>query len=366
MAPSASSRDESSPEAESNYYTVLDIPFEASQDEIRRKYHAVVRTLHPDRRRPGDVNHEVLNKFHQVQAAWRCLSDPTRRLLYDLRNFQKSSTVAGSDVECPTAEAELNKLQQEQAKKDLTNMGHSLEKVLRREQAKGGVIIKLALYGDLRLRPEKLQEGLAGKRTIEQEDLIGPVIEVTMPVQFLVEQHTIVVQGGAAASKADLTGFYNPCPLETETELSLYVCYHFKGHMHEVLVGDHDMLSLPLRKHMVPAGKPPRGPFAPANVTMLRNLQSEQSPSAASQSASAQDVVRRSSSKGPAISKSAPVLLSPLQVFRQEVDKYRFAALRTHSEGDATPLEFLAVMLMSGAAVALAASWASHSAHRHG
>mmetsp|Transcript_129337 Transcript_129337/g.241947 ORF Transcript_129337/g.241947 Transcript_129337/m.241947 type:complete len:364 (-) Transcript_129337:81-1172(-) len=363
MAPVAASQDarSSAVEAES-YYKVLDVSFEATQEEIKTQYHKIVRTLHPDRRRPGDVNHEVLNKFHQVQSAWRCLSDPTRRLMYDLRNFDKTSTT-GDGVGC--AKAELNRMQQDQAEKDISNMQHTIENVLRREQKKGGVIIKQALYGDLRLRPDRLQEGIEGKRTILREDLIGPVIDVTMPVQFLVEQHTVVLQGGAAASKADLPGFYNPCPLETDTELSLYVCYEFKGHMHEVLVGDHDMLSLPLRQHKQPAGKHLRGPFAPANIIMLRSLESSPVHLSSSSASSSSEDVSRMRSAGLTI-KPARVLLTPLQAFNREVDKYRFASLKAYSKGDPTPFEFLCVAVASGLAVAVAASWAVNMSPRGG
>lgn len=355
MAPAAASQEAHTAIEAESYYKVLQVSFEATPEEIRKQYHTIVRTLHPDRRRPGDVNHEVLHRFHQVQAAWRCLSDPTRRLLYDLRNFDKTSTT-GDGVACP--KAELNKLQQEQAAKDFSNMQHTIEKVLRKEQAKGGVIIKQALYGDLRLRPDRLQEGIAGKRTIEREDLIGPVIEVTMPVQFLVEQHTVVLQGGAAASKADLPGFYNPCPLDTDTELSLYVCYQFKGFMHEVLVGDRDMLSIPMKAHKQPAGKHLRGPFSPANVIMLRSL--DTSPmllSSNSASSSAEDV-SRARSAGLTI-KPTRKLVTHEQAFNMEVDKYRFASLKGHSKGDPTPREFLIVAVASSLAVAFAASWAA-------
>eukprot|EP00448_Togula_jolla_P014049 CAMPEP_0170580936 /NCGR_PEP_ID=MMETSP0224-20130122/6773_1 /TAXON_ID=285029 /ORGANISM="Togula jolla, Strain CCCM 725" /LENGTH=328 /DNA_ID=CAMNT_0010904041 /DNA_START=30 /DNA_END=1013 /DNA_ORIENTATION=+ len=259
--------------APENYYQALGLNVGASEEEIRKQYHNVVRTLHPDRRRPGGTNSEMLDRFHQVQAAWRCLSDPTRRMLYDMRNFGRSCSKdigdIGTDI-TPQQAAKLVDLQKEQAARDVSNMEHVLEKILRRETATRGVIIREALYGDLRLRADRLEENLTSLKTILAEDLIGPLIDVKLPVQSLVEQHTIVLHGGACASKADLPGFYNPLPMDHDIELSLYVLYEFKGNLHEVIVGDRETLSLPFRKHAVPPGKAPRGPFSPANITLRR------------------------------------------------------------------------------------------------
>merc|ERR1719375_419153 len=144
------------------------------------------------------------------------------------------------------------------------------QKALRREGATGGVIVRRALYGVLRLREDRLREGLSGSRTIKPEDLTGPFCDVVVPLQCLVERHTIVIPGGVSSSKSDLPGFYNPLPLNEETELELYVLYEFRGSLHEVIVGDRETLSLPYRKHAVPMDQGPRGPFSATNAALLR------------------------------------------------------------------------------------------------
>merc|ERR1711920_640972 len=136
---------------------------------------------------------------------------------------------------------------------DVGNMEVLFERILRRERATRGVIVRIALYGNLRLREDCLDAVKAGQRTIEPEDLVGPFIDVAVPLQCLVEQHTIVLPGGASASKADLPGFYNPAPLDLEVEHSLYVLYEFRSALHEVIVSDRETLSLPRRKQEVPA-----------------------------------------------------------------------------------------------------------------
>jgi len=232
-------------------------------------------------------------------------------------------------------------MQKEQAVCDVRNMEVAVDKVLRRERAKKGVIIRNALYGDLRLRDD-CEDGFARRRTIQADDLVGPVVTVTTPVQCLVESHMIFLPGGAAASKADLPGFYNPLPLETDMELSLYVLYEFKGRLHEVIVGDRETLSLPLKKHAVPEGSDPQGPFSPANLTLYHSK-----------------ICVDDQCEGKArIMKQGENTLLPrrcsLALIRAS-SAYCIEQLKAHDPGAPTPREFVAVMLT--AALALLWVW---------
>jgi len=62
-----------------DYYRVLDVRRDATQDEIRAAYKKVIRQTHPD------VNPapEATEKFIQAQEAFRWLSDPLQREVYD-------------------------------------------------------------------------------------------------------------------------------------------------------------------------------------------------------------------------------------------------------------------------------------------
>jgi len=329
-----------------NYYEVLGVAADATGEDIRKTYHSVVRTLHPDRRRPGVKSGEDLERFHQVQNAWRCLSDPTRKLLYDLRVF--GCSLSGSSE----YESRLLEMHRQQAARDVANMEVVLDRVLQREKAKGGILIKYAIYGNLRLREDKLQEGFAGLRTIQAEDLIGPVHDVTVPVQCLVEQHTIVLRGGASASMADLPGFFNPAPLDPEVELGLYVLYEFKGILHEVNVGDRETLSMPYRRHAVPPGQIPRGPFSSSNVMLFRQVpEPPLSSSSPAVTAKFADASERPDRGGARRSDTGTA-----QALQRAVSAYRFQGLCARSAGDATPHEFTVVALAAGLALALT-SW---------
>ncbi len=63
-----------------NYYEILNLPRDASGEEIRRVYRQLVRELHPDSHPDSPDNHE---RFILVQEAYETLVDPQRRRRYD-------------------------------------------------------------------------------------------------------------------------------------------------------------------------------------------------------------------------------------------------------------------------------------------
>lgn len=64
---------------ETNLYTRLGLPMDATPDEIRRAYRDAARHLHPD------INVEVgqTEMFMEIQQAYEVLSDPVKRVAYD-------------------------------------------------------------------------------------------------------------------------------------------------------------------------------------------------------------------------------------------------------------------------------------------
>jgi Ca-activated chloride channel homolog len=63
-----------------NYYEILNLPRDATGEEIRRVYRRLVRELHPDSNPDSPDNHE---KFILVQEAYETLVDPQSRRKYD-------------------------------------------------------------------------------------------------------------------------------------------------------------------------------------------------------------------------------------------------------------------------------------------
>jgi curved DNA-binding protein len=62
-----------------DYYDVLGVPRDASQDEIRRAYRKLAREYHPDLNADSDAE----DRFKELGEAYEVLSDPNRRGSYD-------------------------------------------------------------------------------------------------------------------------------------------------------------------------------------------------------------------------------------------------------------------------------------------
>ena len=63
-----------------NYYAVLEVSLQASQDEIKKAYRKLALQFHPDRNQ-GDRQAE--HKIREVNAAYEVLGDPEARKTYD-------------------------------------------------------------------------------------------------------------------------------------------------------------------------------------------------------------------------------------------------------------------------------------------
>ncbi|GAQ84882.1 heat shock protein [Klebsormidium nitens] len=136
---------------------------------------------------------------------------------------------------------------------DLMSGSASRKKANEENRANPGLVIVEAVYGCIKPR-KKRQNGESdrGKEVEEEghdgqdEGLPPPFLDVTTPVQFLVDDSAIKLHPGIR--KAGLMGFCDPCPGE---EKELRVKYKWRGNVHETTVGDKEALFIPDRRHKV-------------------------------------------------------------------------------------------------------------------
>jgi curved DNA-binding protein CbpA len=66
-----------------DYYEILQLSQTADPDTIMRVYHILVKRYHPDNPDTGNTE-----KFHEIVEAYKVLSDPEKRMSYDVRYDQ--------------------------------------------------------------------------------------------------------------------------------------------------------------------------------------------------------------------------------------------------------------------------------------
>lgn len=75
-----------------DYYEVLGVSKDASQEEIKKAYRVLAKKYHPD----VSTDPNATEKFAEIQGAYDCLSDPDKRANYDRFGTEDMSGFAGA------------------------------------------------------------------------------------------------------------------------------------------------------------------------------------------------------------------------------------------------------------------------------
>lgn len=128
---------------------------------------------------------------------------------------------------------------------------NSADRKKRKQADRGGLVIVHAIYGNLSdFQREKLssrhnQELPVDSALSEEEDFPPPVLDVTMTLNFLVDDSgQLLLHGGV--KKSGLIGFCDPCPGEVK---QLKVVYTYQNNKYQVTIGDLDELLIPQEAH---------------------------------------------------------------------------------------------------------------------
>ena len=71
-----------------DYYKILNINSNSSEDEIKKSYRSLAQKYHPDK-----TNGSTAKKFCEINEAYSVLSDPIKRKKYDIEFLDKEKTI---------------------------------------------------------------------------------------------------------------------------------------------------------------------------------------------------------------------------------------------------------------------------------
>lgn len=97
-----------------NYYEVLGVPRDATEETIRTKYRTLAKTMHPDVSRAADAE----QRFQELQVAFSTLSQPLARREYDSTLRQHEAKEAEPDIiDTVMSTFDLEEFEEERPKK---------------------------------------------------------------------------------------------------------------------------------------------------------------------------------------------------------------------------------------------------------
>ena len=74
------------PGGRTSYYEILEVPSDASEEQIKKQYRKLALRYHPDKNTDGGV---TADRFKEINEAYSVLSDAKKRQYYDVHGHEE-------------------------------------------------------------------------------------------------------------------------------------------------------------------------------------------------------------------------------------------------------------------------------------
>ncbi|XP_055837897.1 dnaJ homolog subfamily C member 11 [Episyrphus balteatus] len=129
--------DEATQEVEENYYAFLNLPKNATSEQINAAYRKLSRIYHPDKHVDPNSKHKAETLFNRTKRAYEVLSDPHKRAIYDCVGEKGLKTDGWEIVHRTKTPAEI--------REEYENLARAQEerKLLQRTNPRGNITINV-------------------------------------------------------------------------------------------------------------------------------------------------------------------------------------------------------------------------------
>ncbi|CRH00929.1 DnaJ protein, putative [Plasmodium relictum] len=252
------------------YYEILNVNINSDAKTIRKSYLLLSKLLSVNKK----LSSEYEECYYLIQKSYKILTDKFEKFYYDvLNNYIDESMI---EVQRGILEKEADLIYANK----IDELKDEYNEKLKEEEKKNGLIIEKALFGNLALKDEYINNCLS-INPITEDHIQGPFLDLTVLLQCRIENSSLLFNDDA--SFAYFLGIPKPLikissknkksyiNILEDTEMHLYIKYKFLNVYHELIVVDRSTFTLPQSAHRV-FGNYICGPFSPVNVIKLKQL----------------------------------------------------------------------------------------------
>ncbi|CRG93785.1 DnaJ protein, putative [Plasmodium gallinaceum] len=252
------------------YYEILNVDVNSNVKTIRKSYLLLSKLLSVNKK----LSSEYEECYYLIQKSYKILTDKFEKFYYDvLNNYIDESMI---EEQRQILEKEANFIYENK----INELKDEYYKKLKEEKEKNGLIIEKALFGNLSLKDECINNCF-NINPITEDHIQGPFLDLTILLQCRIENSSLLFNDDV--SFAYFLGIPKPLikissenkksyvHILEDTEMHLYIKYKFLNVYHELIVVDRSTFTLPQSAHRV-FGNHICGPFSPVNVIKLKHL----------------------------------------------------------------------------------------------